>query len=114
MVPQALVERLLAARPEALSPLEAAIRVLLVLDQSVHAFESYEDFYRAGYTAADAVTALRRVGAAAAASALEPLLRTHDWQPSGEPDSDALTQGLDVYEAVAADIEAAIDCALAE
>ena len=108
-----LVERLLSANPSTLPPAEAALRVLIVLDQSVHGFASYEDFYRAGYTADDAVAALHTVKAERAAVVLEPLLRSHDWRPDREPDLEVLRRGLEVYDAVAADIGTAIEAAVA-
>jgi len=108
-----LVERLLSASPSTLPPLVAAIRVLIALDQSVHGFASYEDFYRSGYTADDAVAALHAVKAEHAAAVLGPLLRSHDWRPDHEPDLEVLRRQLEVYEAVADEIGAAISDATA-
>lgn len=84
-----------------------------MLDQSVHGAGSHEDFYRAGYTADDALAALQTVEAKQAAAVLGPLLRSHDWRPDGEPDLELLRRQLEVYDAVATEIGTAINDAVA-
>jgi hypothetical protein len=114
-----LAERLLSTDAASLSEPERDLKTLLLLDQSVHGDESFEDFFRGGGTAADVVAALDRVGATLAAPALKRLflrLGAFDAQAlaaaldaNDEGTLRRLRTGLDVYESVAADIDASLE-----
>jgi hypothetical protein len=115
------VGRLLSAQPGSLTDDERVAVTLLLLDQSVHGSQTYEDYYRAGGSPHSVMVALVAVGATRAASALRDVLASHfpgsldahnvalELDEGDEALILRLRNGLDTYEEVVEEIASCLN-----